>query len=341
MKRALFFGTPFFNYYLNITSELEAQGYSVDHFNDRPSENPITKGLLKIRPSLIAEQTERHFEQIIDRVADKDYDLVLIVNGKALSAAHMTRLRTTQPNAEFVLYLWDAVRLYPRSLDLAAHADRAYTFDSEDAERYSARLTLLPLFFNRHYEAVGNTKSSEQTYDIASVCTVHPNRQALLGDVFDRLRAEGVSIFDYRYIHPLQYVQYRATRPEFKKAPPNDFRFRPLAPTDYIQVLTQSSAVFDINHSAQSGLTMRTIETVGARRKLITTNQAVRDYRFYDPTRIHIFSPKSPDLAAIQKFLKRSQVPLPEAEYQKYSIHSWTNEIVHGGNYGNSSLFIR
>ena len=44
--------------------------------------------------------------------------------------------------------------------------------------------------------------------------------------------------------------------------------------------------MLDVSHSAQTGLTIRTIETIGARRKLITTNTEVVKYALYDPSRV-------------------------------------------------------
>ena len=52
--------------------------------------------------------------------------------------------------------------------------------------------------------------------------------------------------------------------------------------------LKQSKTVVDIQHPKQSGLTMRTIEMLGANKKMITTNADIQNYDFYHPNNICI-----------------------------------------------------
>ena len=53
--------------------------------------------------------------------------------------------------------------------------------------------------------------------------------------------------------------------------------------TDYIG---NSRVVLDLPHPMQTGLTMRTIEAIGSKKKLITTNVDIVNYDFYNPKNI-------------------------------------------------------
>lgn len=54
--------------------------------------------------------------------------------------------------------------------------------------------------------------------------------------------------------------------------------------------MINSRAVLDICHSSQSGLTMRTIESIGLDKKLITNNSLVKEEPFYTPDMITVFN---------------------------------------------------
>ena len=63
-KRVLYIGTPIFNYHLRISSEFESLGYSVDFYNDRPSENSLVKGMIKINKNIINVLIRKYFDKI-------------------------------------------------------------------------------------------------------------------------------------------------------------------------------------------------------------------------------------------------------------------------------------
>ena len=81
----------------------------------------------------------------------------------------------------------------------------------------------------------------------------------------------------------------------------------------------------DINHPLQYGLTSRCIEALGANRKLITTNENIKDYDFFNESNIRIIDRKNPIINAdffISDYIK------PKKEiYEKYSLKNWLINI--------------
>ena len=57
---------------------------------------------------------------------------------------------------------------------------------------------------------------------------------------------------------------------------------------EIISLISKSKAILDINHPSQVGLTMRTFETLGANKKLITTNENIKIYDFFDKENIDV-----------------------------------------------------
>lgn len=326
-RRVLFLGSPFFGYYRHIVEAFRNHGFEVDHFNDRPSENPFLKGAIRVRPGLVNGVVERYLVQILDETRSRDYDLIFVVNGKVFTPEFIERLKSDHPDARTVLYLWDAIKLYPHVLDIADLFDRRYTFDAADAAAHPS-FTLWPLFYTDDYRAVGDAEQDGFDHDIINVCSAHANRYQLMKQLVPELREVGVRVFSYLYLNPVQFAYNKVRVQAFRRARPGEFNFRILAVGDYLRLLTRSRAVLDVNHADQSGLTIRTIETLGARRKLITTNTDVENYDFYHPSRVLVIDAKRPDVAAIKTFLDVPQEALDPDTYRHYGIHEWVGEMV-------------
>ncbi|WP_035291762.1 hypothetical protein [Clostridium sp. KNHs214] len=329
-KKVLYIGTPIFNYHKKIISEFEAKGYSVDFYNDRPSENSFIKGMIKIKKSLLNSLIQKYFDKIMSETKDKTYDLVFIVNCKVFTSEMIKQLRESQKSARFVLYMWDSLTLYPDSRKLIPLFDTAYSFDLDDCEKIE-KLKFLPLFYCKEFEQVGQVQDSQIDYDIVSVCTAHPNRYKTMHKLFPELESKGIRIFSYMFLNKLQYLYNITFVPEFKGSKRSEFKFIPLSESENLDVLKRANSVFDMQHNKQSGLTMRTIETLGAKRKLITTNRNIKRYEFYNENNIFVMDENNLD--KIEAFIKRKYEPINDEVYKKYSISSWIDTIINDNKY--------
>jgi hypothetical protein len=91
------------------------------------------------------------------------------------------------------------------------------------------------------------------------------------------------------------------------------------------EIFFKSRAIVDIHHPKQRGLTMRTIEALGSKRKLITTNPSVRSYDFYCPQNIHILEDHGESLTP--EFFRTPYVEVSERVYHKYSLDGWLDSV--------------
>ena len=73
------------------------------------------------------------------------------------------------------------------------------------------------------------------------------------------------------------------------------------------------------------GLTIRVLEALGAKKKLITTNKDIVNYDFYHPENIYVYDGKV-DLENI--FFTSEYFEIDYEIYKKYSLESWLKEIL-------------
>ena len=92
------------------------------------------------------------------------------------------------------------------------------------------------------------------------------------------------------------------------------------------EVRRRSSVLVDFVISTHSGLSLRTFEALGYRKKLITTNAEIEKYDFYHPDNIFIW--RGGSLDGLQAFIARPYHELPQEIYQKYSFGNWVRYVL-------------
>jgi hypothetical protein len=101
--------------------------------------------------------------------------------------------------------------------------------------------------------------------------------------------------------------------------------FKSLNVREIIDLYRKSDVILDINHPGQNGLTMRTFESIGARKKLITTNPEVKKYCFYNPNNIQVID-RNNVIIDISIF-ESSYEDIDDVQYNKLTLEGWINSI--------------
>ncbi|MDQ0649988.1 hypothetical protein [Pseudomonas cedrina] len=317
-KKILIVAPQFFGYEKEICDELRRRGAEVDFVLDRPFATPLMKGVTRIRREWVIKAADRYYTE---QVESTDYNYVFVVNGQTLSETTLNRWQKLFCGAVFVLYMWDSFGNRRWVLDNLKYFHHVFTFDRNDAAKYG--LNFRPLFFSRGFEV---TAPEQITFDISFIGTAHTDRYQVLTKVD---KALGPAIKKYWYLF-LQakwvYLTYKLTNKGFKEASVSDFKFDPLDKRTVQQIFFASKMILDIEHPQQTGLTMRSLETLGAKKKLITTNTAVREYDFFSDTNICVIDRRAPSIPA--DFLTSEYVDVPTEVYQRYRLEGWLDEIL-------------
>lgn len=330
-QRVLLVAPRFFGYERDIHQELQRQGAHVDWLPDRPFDTPLMVAMTRFQPGLILPAADRLYRRMLTDFGATHYDTILIVNGQTLSPALRSELRRSFPAARMVLYMWDSLRNRPGMKDDLARFDATFSFDPVDAAEFGMHLR--PLFFNSRFEL---PPSESFKYHLSFVGTAHTDRYA----VIERLRSNlpsGLNAFWYLYLQaPWVYHAYRLTNPSMRHAPRDAFQFEPMSKADVSGVFAASRAIVDIEHPQQRGLTIRTFETFGAHKKLISTNAHVREYDFFHPQNICVIDRRTPHVPA--GFLESPLVLPSPAMYRRYSLTGWVHEVMDADGPGTATL---
>lgn len=317
----------FFDYPEIIVNELNEMGYEVDFFDDRPSTNAWIKAAIRINKNLIGTYIKKYFESVMKTVRNKKYDVVFLISGQSLSFSEsmINEIKLCQKDAKFVLYQWDSQTNFPYIKQVQKYFDKCYSFDKRDIEE-TPSLKFLPLFYSRKYEEIGKRNNTNFKYDFCFVGTAHPKKYKFIKMMSEQLKSVYPNQFIYFFFpSPIVYFYRKIMNNELRKAKYNEFHYVPLKGKDMNDVYETSRCVLDSAQDGQLGLTIRVLEALGAKKKLITTNEDVINYDFYKPENIYVYEGKI-DLENV--FFTHEYKEVSKEVYEKYSLRSWLKEIL-------------
>lgn len=169
-----------------------------------------------------------------------------------------------------------------------------HSFDKEDCKKYGMQFH--NTFYNMH------TTADEQAIDTDFY---------FLGDAKDRGEVilqtkELLSPYITNFVmpsHPSEYITY----------------------ANNIRNIMRSRCIVEILQQQQHDITLRPLEALTFRKKLLTNNPAIVDYPFYNPQNIFVIG--KDDLNTISTFLHSSYVDVDENIVEKFDVNTWFNNI--------------
>lgn len=326
-KKILLIMPNFFDYPQAISEELEKMGYEVDCFDDRPSTSGFVKAIIRVNKNFIGHYIANYFEKIMKVVRSKKYDVVFLISGQSLSFSEkmIQQIKDEQPQAQYVLYQWDSLKNFPYIKKIEPMFDRCYSFDRNDVQQNS-NLKFLPLFYTGRYENIGSQNKSDFKYDFCFVGTAHPKKYKFIKMMSEQLQSVYPNQFIY-YFFPSRIVYFyrKIMNPELRKAHYKEFHFDALSGSKMDEIYSDSRCVLDSAQAGQLGLTIRVLEALGAKKKLITTNEDVVNYDFYCKENIYVYNGRDFDFES--PFFTQPYKEVKSDIYEKYSLRNWLKEM--------------
>lgn len=316
--KILLIGMKFYNYEIMIKEEMEAQGHVVDLINDVPDNYTVVNKLCnqKITRSYI----EKYQKNLLKQNDRNNYDLILVIVGRFLTEDFLKELKKRNEAARFVLYLWDDVARVDNFEEVKSYYDTIFSFDPVDCKNRGFKF--LPLFYTNEF----TPDNRDKQYDIYSAVSEHSDRVSIIKQVISQNKNRNllfiVNMGKYGYARKKISDMWNKQKgiSEIKYVP------RPIDKQKNIEYMRSSKAILDIQFSTQKGLTIRTVESLACKTKLITTNPTVKLYDFYHPNNIYILKRENPQID--WKFLDLPYYNIAQEIYDKYSMGNWVKTIL-------------
>lgn len=319
-KNILFFSVQTFNLEKEITRKLEQLGANVDYYDERPSNNNFTKGIIRLKRSLLQVKINKYYSKILLEISDEKYDFLFVNKGEVVPEFFLIEFQKAQPNCQCIFYTWDSFSNNKNALTILKYFNKKFSFDSNDAVNYG--LEFRPLFYLDFYKNIDSSLKSEISNDLLFLGTAHSDRYRISNNIVNWCDQNKLKSFCYYYMQGrLVYFYKKMFDKTFKEFNYKKLSFESLVAKDLFQLYQKSKVILDINHPGQKGLTMRTFETIGAKRKMITTNNEVQKYTFYNPNNILIVDRENIELN--KEFFESDYIDVDTELYERMSLEGW------------------
>lgn len=321
-RKILLISPRFFGYEKRILDRLRLHGALATHVDDRPHDSTLMKALIRLCPGVVASRLDTFHKANLERLKGQTFDDLLFIAPEGCRLSHVQQYKAAFPMARTLLYMWDSFenKSHGDVTGFLEQFDVAASFDRVDCQTYGMRFR--PLFFNEQKVEQGK----HLQYDFSFIGTIHCERYAILRSLVAQAENR-YTHFVFAYLPSmLHYYWFKLTKPEFQGVPKSAFHFSAMPYAEVLRVISESKAIVDIEHPRQRGLTMRTLEVIGAGKKLITTNREVLEYPFYSPGRVALLDRTAPALP--EGFLEAELPLLPPELLATYSLDGWIEELL-------------
>ncbi|MGQ7945278.1 hypothetical protein [Flavobacterium sp. WC2509] len=321
-KRVLFIGIGFYDYEEAIIQEFKKLDYDVDYLSEVPPNTIQYRLNTRFGKTRKLEAQRAAYSLEISNKSATDYDLIFIIKCEYLTEEALHIIKNKNLKAKFVLYLWDSLKRFKTIENKFRFFDKVYSFDRFDCQQHK-ELIFHPLFFRNEY--ANRSEVIKTDYDLYHLGWYHSDRLNLIKKLVNAIEPYGMRYKMVLFTGYLSYLLDSIIGGDLK-GNRKFFVFKPVSAKDNFETLIRSKVILDIAHPDQSGLTMRTIEMVGAQKKIITTNKDIVNYDFYHPNNVMVIDRENPVLDL--NFFKVDYFFISEKIASKYSIKNWLKRML-------------
>lgn len=308
-----------------IRDELRRQGAFVIEYDERPSQNPLIKAIVRVFKKRIPSFFNLYIKKIVFLNKKHEFDYVLVLRGEAFNEGSIRILRKSYPRSKIVLYVWDVLDSI-KLQDVIPFFDKAFSFDPDDA-RLTSNLKFRPTFFLPQFKRI--TKREKRDIDILFIGTLHSNRYEVINTLKLFFRTKGISFFSYLYV-PSRIALLKNLFIERIKVNIRHVHFDPISLSQTLALIERSKCILDLNYTGQKSLSMRAFEAMASKTKYITTNEEVKKYDFFNGNNILIVSLDK--LSITKEFLDSPFEEVPPNVLEKYSVKQLVYDLLSNNN---------
>ncbi|MBO9585463.1 MAG: hypothetical protein J7574_14965 [Flavobacterium sp.] len=305
----------FFSFDHHIILELQKRNIEAEHIDiskfkykytsifDR-AVNLFNKKVLKKNKKVI--EMEKDVLKRLQNLGPQD--IILTIRPDCLSKE--THLKIKQHTNKYIAYIYDSCQRFPIDHLLNGIFDEIFSFDLVDVKKYN--FSFISNYIYNQKKELTASNINENIFIIISI----DERFNFLNNLADYLSSKGIK-FKFIAIG--------------KKAPKNInsniiFQRKKLFSKDLQDDLENSKIFLDLIRHGHNGLSFRIFEALAMQRKIITTNQTISQYDFYNPNNILILD-ENKTIDIDPDFFATPYQPLSDDIYYKYTIENWVKTV--------------
>lgn len=256
--------------------------------------------------------TETYLKTLNEAPNGFDYGLFIRVDLFSKSIIKSTANKVSQIYA----YQWDGLKRFKDAYKSIPLFKKFYVFDSDDLN-VSDNTELLTNFYFDCYEKIIN--EAEPKYDVYYLGT-YDNRIDEVIQICKELYDLGLKL-DIN----IATDGSKSKNKKLKQFPFIKILNKKISYKENLTQMANSKIILEItNNSIHNGYSFRTFEALGYDKKLITTNNLIKNADFYCEENFHLYE----NTANLKSFLKKEPVEIDIKIKEKYGFTNWINHVL-------------
>lgn len=253
---------------------------------------------------------QRKRDIIVKEINRHNYYDIILVNRPDILDEGLFNLLESKGGKKIVVF-WDSFAKIKDQEKTLCHFDIKYSFDIDDCEKYNLK-KINNFYFNEELNDI------DPKYEVIYLGT-YDKRFTDLEKIIKYLNEKGISNTSFIY-HPKDFE----LKDDFVE---NIIKLPSIIPfKESFKISNFGKIILDLAHDNQSGLSFRPFESLGNRKKLITTNKFIKKYDFYNPNNIFVIEDIE-NIIIPSSFFESPYVELSDEIYEKYSFNNWIKTI--------------
>lgn len=283
------------------------------NFSERAT-NAVSK--IFLNKNLKTEKRQRFVTDSLEQLGHQDQILVMNPDTFDLSTLQEIRKYTDR----LITYLYDSLDRVPVDKEKINLFDKIFSFDIADIQKYGfEKLT------NYIYMPYCRSENAAPEMDLFYITS------------YDNKRVEFIKLLTKRLLELQLKFQIivigkkgwkHQLRNAFIKIPENlhiIFSIKKIDHKKLPEYYKNSRALLDLTRENQYGLSFRVFEAMALKKKIITDNESIKSYDFYNPQNILVLNETCSNLD--KSFFESPYEKVPEEIYYKYTLEHWTNKV--------------
>ena len=308
----------FWGYDAHIVDTLKVKGIDAHHIRiGSVSHNNFGERAINCFSKIFLNKNLKHQKRqsfVIEQLNKLGHqDQILVLNPDAFE--HSTLEHMKKCTNRLVTFLYDNLDRHPAQ-DKLHFFDKIFSFDDQDIQNYGfEKLTnynYLPFLpkeqQNSHVDALYITSYDKKRIEQLKVLSQKFQRLNLSFDLY----VIGKKSWKHQIIKP-----FTENKIIFSK--------KKICHKNLPQYYKNTKVILDLMRKNQYGLSFRIFEAMALEKKIITDNQKIKNYDFYNSNNILVLNK---DFSNITKdFFETPYQTLPKKIYEKYTLEKWVERV--------------
>lgn len=222
-----------------------------------------------------------------------NYDTIIFFDN-GFSSLVSKYIKRKNKKIRLILWFWNPVKEESEKFLKDKNIDEIWTYDKKDAKNYNLK------YNTQFYYTEKDDNKYETKQDIIFLGT-NKGRKKYIEELKEECKDYNIKLQAFIIESPKDYVPYE----------------------QYIKYVKESRAILELIVGDIKGLTLRTMEALFLKKKLITNNKDLKNYEFYNSNNIYILENEEKDIKKLKEFMDKPYIEIDKDIIEYYDFNHW------------------